>query len=165
MAQPLLFRWQRAVVNDPSTVAADKHVALTLAIHMNLDGENAHPSTRTLARECGRKPQTVITSVKRLEELSYLKVVRGVKRSSRGWSSDVNHYTAQMPLGTTAAGAHRGTRQLPQGAHKLHKSNGGSPDGSAAVQHLPLDDCGGCGQRLLLVDELYCAKCAKEKAA
>lgn len=118
-------------MNDPRLTASDRHVALTLSIHMDLDGGSCFPSARLLAQECKRKPHTVLASVQHLEACGYLDVKRGVKKGAHGWSSDVNRYSAQLPLGTTAPVAPRGTAQLPLGAYELHKSySSGAPDGA-----------------------------------
>jgi len=135
VAQPLLLRWRRVLVNDPRLSAADRHVALTISLHLDKHGAGAYPSIRTLAGECARKAHTVTKSIQTLEKLGYLNVIRAAKRGRHGWSSDVNHYTAQLPLGATGAVAPSGPRQLPQGAYELSKSSdGGSPNGSAAVE-------------------------------
>lgn len=125
-------------MNDALLTAADRHVALTLSLRMDLEGGSCHPSTRTLAAECARKRDTVIASVQRLEVAGYLDVKRGVKRSRTGWSSDVNRYTAtlpngapQVPVEVPAPGPPRGRKQVPLEGHKYSRSTESAPLGAA----------------------------------
>jgi len=132
----LVVDWKRAIVSDARLTAADRHVALTLAVHMDRDGGSCFPSIRRLAAECKRKPHTISASVEHLELTGYLQVDRAAKRNTHGWSNDVNQYRAQLPLGATAAVAPTAEKQLPLGTTEVHKTstNGAArPNGRAAV--------------------------------
>jgi Helix-turn-helix domain len=151
MAEPLLFRWRKLVVTDDRLSAADRHVALTLALHMNMDGGSCHPSVRRLAAECARKPHTVIASIGALEKAGYLKVKRAPKRNERAWATDVNQYTAQLPQGASAPVVPWGTSQLPEGTHKLFKSSAGGTRSKRATTCSECETGGG----------LHAADCSK----
>jgi hypothetical protein len=137
---PLLFRWREMLVRDERVTATDRHVALTLAMHMDLNGGSCRPGIRRLASETARKPHTVIAAIRRLQDLKYLQVSRAPKLNAKGWSLDTNQYQARLPLGAAAPVVPSGTRQMPLGATKLFKSySGAAPKGTAA------EPCGECG--------------------
>lgn len=104
MSQPLLCRWRLALTWDHRLSAADRHVALTLALFMDLDGGSCRPGVRRVAWMTARKRQTVIDSIKHLEQHGWLEVKRGAIGKQRSTSN----YQARCPKGHL--------RHLPQGA-------------------------------------------------
>jgi hypothetical protein len=57
-----LFTWRSAIVESDLPPTA-RHVALTLALHMNERGGSCFPSQATLASETGLHPRTVKRSL------------------------------------------------------------------------------------------------------
>lgn len=117
-------------MSDPRLTTADRHVGLTLSIHMDLDGGSCYPSIRLLAQECRRNAHTITAAIGHLEQLGYLEVERAKKTGRHGWSPDVNNYTAQLPIQATAvqgdeapAVAYPVTGQWPREATELLKSS------------------------------------------
>jgi hypothetical protein len=138
---PLLFRWRRLIVADERLSATDRHVALTLALHMDVDGGRCHPGMRRLARETRRKTTTVAASIAKLEQHSYLKVIRAKKRNLRGWATDVNHYQAQWPLGTTAQWSLESKGSGPEGPQSSSRTR---QSAGADLTAAPADECPEC---------------------
>jgi hypothetical protein len=121
--QPLLYRWRLGLLWDDRLTAADRHVALTLALHMDIEGRQARPSITTLARETARKRNTVIASIKTLETCGWL----SVKRGGIGSKKDVNRYIAKCPKGYLVS-TPSGQQQVPQWVHELFKSSADGAD-------------------------------------
>jgi hypothetical protein len=135
--QPFLFRWQRAVILDDCLSTADRHLALTLSLHMDLDGANAYPSIRVLSAETRRKRNTVVASVNTLEKCGWLKV----KRGGIGLKRDVNRYTASYPQGYLSArgiSTRRGALKVSEEIQELPRSSRRAPKKVAAAV------CGEC---------------------
>ena len=80
------------------SLASDRHVALTLSVHMRSDGLGAWPSQETLARETGLSVRAVRRSLKRLVADRWLtqitrKPPRGRRAKGYGFQ-----YAARLPL-------------------------------------------------------------------
>jgi hypothetical protein len=86
-----LFTWRSAIVKSdlPST---QRHVALTLSLHMNEIGESCYPSLKTLANETDFHKETVKDAVDGLEGAGFLVVDR--RGPGRG---KTNIYSAAIP--------------------------------------------------------------------
>jgi hypothetical protein len=134
VAEPLLFRWRRLVVTDDRLSAADRHLALTLALHMDIHGGSCFPSLALLARETRRKKQTLLASIATLENAGYL----DVKRGGFGRPLRPNRYTATCPKGHLSGeglSAPRDSFQVSEGTHEFFKNSpaGAPKKGAAAV--------------------------------
>jgi hypothetical protein len=122
-AQPLLYRWRLALMWDEELSAADRHVALTLALFMDIDGGSCRPGVRRLEWMTARKRATVISSIRNLERRSWLTVKRGGIGKNRGTS----HYQARCPKGHLEhlpQGASLVASKVPKGATELFMSSG-----------------------------------------
>jgi hypothetical protein len=92
MSSGVLGRWKWAILAS-SLPAAARHVALTLAVRMSLDGTipaRYMPGTRGIARDTGQKADTVTASLRTLVESGYLTITR----RSVGLRT---HYAASLP--------------------------------------------------------------------
>jgi DNA-binding transcriptional MocR family regulator len=119
------MRWRWLIVKDKLLTAADRHVALTLALHMDKHGAGAYPSITTLARQAQRKRHTVIASLQKLERLGYLEIEHGgITPGSE--EKTPNRYQAWCPKGhqeTESPGAPRDRPLVPLGTHELRTTN------------------------------------------
>jgi hypothetical protein len=161
MAQPLLYRWRLGLMWDDRLTAADRHVALTLALFMDLDGGSCRPSVRRLEWMAKRKRQTVITSIKNLERCGWL----AVKRGGIGKNKTTSQYAARCPKGHLSnlpQGASLVPAKVPEGAHELFNSSeeGASltvATSSGKKKTPPCSDCGAGGGH-------HAADCSKAAA-
>ncbi|MEX3691860.1 helix-turn-helix domain-containing protein [Paraburkholderia sp. BR14263] len=89
------WTWRHAIINStlPSTT---RHVLLTLACHVNDAGEDAYPSTRTLARETGLSERSVCTHLDLAEEEGWF-VKRKHGYGGQKWAR--NQYYPSIPEG------------------------------------------------------------------
>jgi hypothetical protein len=169
--RPLVLAWRDAV-RDSELRATVKLVAHTLSTYMDAGGA-AFPSKLTIADGASLKSERAVdAAVLELEGAGFIDVSR-----SRGRSS--NRYQAKLPTPHADAGfgganpasddsqprisrrptPHVAAGEIAEGDEvgALRASpavNGGS------ARALAEDDCGRCGQRRLLVDDVYCADCA-----
>jgi hypothetical protein len=87
-----LFTWRGALVGDDSSASAlERHVGLTLSLHMSERGDSAFPSVETLAGECGRSVSTVRGALRELERKGWLATQTRVGRGH------TNVYEAVIP--------------------------------------------------------------------
>lgn len=137
--QPFVFKWQHGLVMDDRLSAADRHIALTLALHMDKDGGSCFPSISLLALETRRKRNTIVASVNTLEHAGWLKV----KRGGIGFKKDVNRYTAKYPKGyldAESVSTPRGSLQVSEGVLELPSSSPARTTKKAAAA-----ECEKCG--------------------
>lgn len=168
----------RDAVRDSELGPTPKLVAHTLATYMNGRGI-AWPSRALLAEgaSLGSGLRSVDAAVRTLEADGFLVVERSRGRSSHHYCATLpatahemrrsEWATAQQTTSNRASGASNGAPRAPESVESAEsgaRSRGASPDGGAASA-LPIDDCGGCGKRLPLVDEVYCAACAAKREA
>jgi hypothetical protein len=147
------------------------------------------PSRASLVRGTGLSDKSVDRGLARLEERGWLAIdppaMRRVHADGRvvyarpGGSSGPNKYVAQLPPSAdmlrTAEWAsaesaapecgRSGPRVRNSSARKREKASesgaldaAAAPEGAAA-RALTLDDCGACGKRRPLVDDIYCEVC------
>jgi hypothetical protein len=91
-----LFTWRSAIC-DSNLTPTERHVALTLALHMNERGGSAFPGAPRLARETGLHLTTVKNALGRLVEAGWLEIVaRG--GSPRGGRRSAHQYEARIPV-------------------------------------------------------------------
>jgi hypothetical protein len=111
MSDSPMARWRWAVVKS-DLAALEKHMALTLAVHMNRDGAGAYASAETLARESGRSKRYVLDAVRALAEGGWIEweIGRGTRASC---------YSVMFPPGSGATaephGDVSGATREPQG--------------------------------------------------
>lgn len=93
-----LFTWRGAIASKESDLkATQRHVALTLSLHMSEKGDSCFPGIPLLAEETGLGQSTVRDSIRRLDEKGWLiRDVRGGRESNR--------YTATVPTPPDAGG-------------------------------------------------------------
>lgn len=85
-----LFGWRSALC-DSDLAPTQRHVAMTLSLHMSERGDSCFPSLPTLARETGYSIRTVIRALHVLQTRGWLSVKRG------GGRGRPNRYTATIP--------------------------------------------------------------------
>jgi hypothetical protein len=168
--------WRWAIAGSDLDATA-KHVLLVVSLFTDTAG-TCDPSRVLIAELAGRSVDVVDRALTRGEAAGLITITR-----SRGRSR--NRYHATIP--TAAPTRPFGKRQQPQnesptaakrpsnsrvGAARTSGTSelGGALDAaaafrSAAARALPEDDCGRCGQRLPLVDDLHCVVCATKVAA
>jgi len=97
-----LFTWRSAICESDLPPTA-RHVALTLALHMNELGGSCFPGGARLTRETGLSMRTVRTALATLEQVGWLTVThRG--SSHHGQKRTANEYEASYPATMTGAG-------------------------------------------------------------
>lgn len=121
-----LFGWRSALV-DSGLSAAEKHVALTLSLHMSERGESCFPKLTTLARETSRGRSTIAAALAGLEANGWLKVERDPGKSNR--------YTAKLPVQpqdwhTTLDPSSLGTGARPASGPEVESKTLGPPSSS-----------------------------------
>jgi len=160
----------RDVIRDSSLDSTAKGVGYALTTWMDWRG-HAFPSRKTLAAGAGYNVRTIDRAVPRLEKAGLLRVVRN------GGRSRANYYIALLPERATESRRfewERATLATEKGDSEAKNSDSGSPesgkesgyksvgvdrsvtDPTAAV---PDDDCGRCGEKRPLPDDIYCADC------
>lgn len=85
-----LFDWRSAIA-DSDLPPTQRHVALTLSLHMNARGGSAFPAVATLARETGLSKRAVQYALKGLHDGGWLENRRG--QGTNG----TNLYLAALP--------------------------------------------------------------------
>jgi hypothetical protein len=81
--QRFLFAWRNALASEEGpAVAVDRHVALSLSLYMDRDGQSAWPSQDTLARRTGLTDRTVGRALERL--CDDLWIERQARKSPKG---------------------------------------------------------------------------------
>lgn len=90
-----LYKWRAAIVSS-DLPATCRHVALTLSLHMNEEGDSCFPSVDTTAAETGLSRRAVQLNITRLVDGQWLKLHRG---GGRGRS---NRYVAVLPPASVA---------------------------------------------------------------
>ena len=93
MTRPL-FAW-RAAITRSGLPATARHVALTLALHMDDQGGSCWPSNSTLQAETGLSRNTILGAVRTLEQAGWVTVHRADRRANR--------YIATTPAGALTA--------------------------------------------------------------
>ncbi|HHL4081267.1 helix-turn-helix domain-containing protein [Burkholderia sola] len=89
------WTWRHAILNSnlPSTT---RHVLLTLSCHVNDAGEDAYPSTKTLARESGLSEKSVCTHLGIAREAGWF-IVKKHGYGGQKWAR--NQYYPRIPEG------------------------------------------------------------------
>lgn len=91
-----LFTWRSAIAApDSGLKPTQRHVALTLALHMNEKGGSAFPGARRLSDETGLAQGTVRRVLSELVEAGWLDLQE--RGGRRGESRKANHYVARTP--------------------------------------------------------------------
>jgi len=160
----------RDVVRDSPLDSTAKGVAYALTTWMDRRG-HAFPGRATLAAGAGYRVRTIDRAIPRLEKAGLLRVVRN------GGRSKTNYYIALLPEWATESRRfewERATLATEKGDFEARNSDTVSPesgkesgyesvgvnrsvtDTTAAV---PDDDCGRCGEKRPLPDDIYCADC------
>ena len=132
-----LFTWRSAVASKESKLTAtQRHVALTLSLHMSERGDSCFPSMPTLADETGLGLSTVRKATGHMHEAGWL--VRKVRRGRQS-----NLYTAVIPdwylaaLGPPAASGH------PTGSERSPRQQGAVRPPAASDKGVIEDDIEG----------------------
>jgi DNA-binding transcriptional ArsR family regulator len=106
-----LFTWRTCVASKHSGLeATTRHLALTISLHMNERGGSCFPSMDSMAEETGLHKATVIRHLRILEEAGWL----SVKRRNRPGRSDVNQYTALVPMAVAALVADEASERVAE---------------------------------------------------
>ncbi len=88
-----LFTWRSAIADkDSGLTPAQRHVALTLSLHMSDKGDSCFPASRTVAEETGLARSTVIEALRALVAKGFL--TAGKRGGGRGL---VNEYRTVIP--------------------------------------------------------------------
>ena len=92
---PFLFEWRDAVAgpNGPRS-STTRHVLLTLALHMDMNGGACFPSTATLSERTALSERSVCTHLDRAEEEGW---IRRSRHRGKGQSWARTEYVAVMP--------------------------------------------------------------------
>jgi DNA-binding MarR family transcriptional regulator len=125
------FAWQRAIV-ESGLSPTQRHVALTLALHMDADGGSAFPSLETQAEETGLDRSTVRRALQILDRLGWLERSPGGGRGRRtNYQARLPQTGAERPRSRRETGAqdleNRGTRSrkqghsAPRGVHEVNR--------------------------------------------
>jgi hypothetical protein len=95
-----LFEWRRAVVSEDNGLGrADKHVALTMSLHMDGDGGSCRPGYALLAKETSGSRRWVIETVARLVRSGWLEVSsKGGPRRGKAGGGLATEYRASFPM-------------------------------------------------------------------
>lgn len=95
-----LFRWREALTSRHGPASStQRHVLLTLSLHMNRTGGSCFPSTKTLARETGLSERTVVTHLGEAAEAGWIgRSNHGI--TGQGWRR--YEYQAQVPVAVRA---------------------------------------------------------------
>ena len=88
-----LFTWRSAIC-ESELPPTDRHVALTLSLHMNERGGSCFPAQATVARETGLNDQTIKKVLRRLTDSGWLN--RSMTRRGEGRGTRVE-YVATIP--------------------------------------------------------------------
>lgn len=103
-----LFSWRSAIC-DSDLSPTQRHVALTLSLHMNERGGSCFPSVGTLMSETGLAERTVREALKMLSETGWLVKKERATGSGRQTS---NEYQALVPGGEGAGDAPTGVQEV-----------------------------------------------------
>lgn len=90
-----LFTWRSSIV-ESGLSSTQRHVALTLSLHMNERGGSCFPTHDQLREETGLGRSTVIKALRELESEGWLSRVPGGGRR-RGGNGQATEYTATVP--------------------------------------------------------------------
>ena len=129
----LLFRWRWLIATEhgprsPTT----RHVLLTLALHMAVDGSRAFPSEQRLAQETGLSERAVSTHLRLASEQGWI-VRRRRRQVGKDWAQYV--YQAAVPAGLPAPEPNSGpTPNAVEG-----DSRAPAPGGDMVPNHIPLN--------------------------
>ena len=96
-----LFSWRSAIC-DSDLSSTQRHVALTLSLHMNERGGSCFPSVATLMDETGLAERTVREALKALSKAGWL--VKKERSTGSGRQTS-NEYQALVPEGEGAGDA------------------------------------------------------------
>jgi hypothetical protein len=113
-----LFSWRSAIC-DSDLTATQRHVALTLSLHMSERGDSCFPSVMTLVAETALSERAIRAALKDLREAGWL---TGEKRWRADGSESSTSYTATTPPAPDAGG---GATPAPPGARE--GEGGGAP--------------------------------------
>ena len=98
-ARKFLFAWRWAISSECGPkLATDRHVALTLSLHMSSEGLGAWPSQSKLAVETGLTARTVREALKRLLADRWLTRVTRKPPRGRGTEGMGFQYSARLAL-------------------------------------------------------------------
>lgn len=100
------WTWQQAIL-DSDLPATTRHILLTIGCYMNMMGEGAYPSIRTLEQKTGWSAKTVVDHIKIAAERGWIKVGR---HGFGGTKWRRNEYIACWP---ERGAAPRGEQMLP----------------------------------------------------
>lgn len=106
-----LFSWRSAIC-DSDLSPTQRHVALTLSLHMNERGGSCFPSKATLANETGLSEATVKRSLGALAEAGW--IVK-TERSTKSGRSTSNEYQARVPGEGVTVSPTRGSHAQGEG--------------------------------------------------
>jgi DNA-binding transcriptional MocR family regulator len=142
--------WRWRLVKAPDLSTAARHVALTLAVHMDELGSinpRYRPSIETLANECRRNKHTVLSAIDELSAKGWLHVDKGEGRQPNDYQAVVvvpggaplpeglvvPIQTVVVPI-QTRSGARLGTHSAHQHISKgVEASRGAGEAGSAST--------------------------------
>jgi len=168
----LVVVWRDAVRDSEELDRTAKLVALILSTYMNGHGF-AWPSQKTLAAGASlTTARAVPGAIRRLEVAGFLAIEWSRGRTSHSYTATLpttanavrrsEWATANAPHATANADASNRERRSHESAESraLHAA---AADGAAARAPIE-DECGRCGQRLPLPDDIYCADCLAELA-
>jgi hypothetical protein len=150
---PFRLLWQKAIVASALS-ATQRHVALTLALHMDAEGGSCWPSVQTLAAETGLSDRAVQKALAALGAAGFVAIDRlGGRRPGGGYVS--NRYLATLPEGVNevhpsrARGVNVATSRGERGSGEtpIGDSPGPAPDGERAVRGERLQPFLGAKQR------------------
>lgn len=113
-----LFTWRSAIVESTLT-STQRHVALTLSLHMNERGGSCFPTHEQLQEETGLGRSTVIAALKALEEAGWL-IRRPGGGRRRGGNGQATEYSATVPLldGSETVNRPPGGQNRPAAGHQ-----------------------------------------------
>lgn len=146
-----VFFWRTAITSSdlPSTT---RLVLLALSLYMNNEGQNAYPSQKRLAADCGLSDRSVRDQLARAESAGYL-----VKRKLKHPGSE-HVFTTYVPLVPEPSGE-PGEEPCSEGAEGRSGSEGGSgaephsgkAEGGSGIEEAGSNAEGGSGRNVVPV--------------
>jgi hypothetical protein len=175
--KPLALVWQTTLCESELSSTA-RLVGFVLSTYLSAkNGPLCWPSRLTLAKGAGLGLRTVDKAIVELESGGFVEIERSRGRSSHTYcvtlsptAQELRRWewaTAQKTASNRADLASNGAGAAPESLESIESAAplAAGAFGDAAAGALIEDDCGGCGQRLALVDDIYCTICATRRQA
>ena len=84
MGTNFLFEWREAILSAKGPASTTRHILLTLAAHMGINGDSCYPSTKRLAIETGLSERCVCEHINKADKGGWIKKeIQGL--TGQGW--------------------------------------------------------------------------------